>query len=65
MKRFLLLLLLAGVAWAQGCYLKPRPFLKLETGVSGGIALRRDTVLLVIPDEQGRAAVWLDDRSKS
>ena len=65
MKRFLLGLSLLGMSWAQSqCYLQARPFLKVETGVSGGIAFHRDSVLLVIPDDNGGAAVWLEEHGQ-
>ena len=54
-----------GLAWGQAsCYLKNRPFLMVETGVSGGFALRRDTVLLVLPNDRGGAEIWLEDHGK-
>lgn len=64
MRNLLLLLSLMGMAWAQECSVKPRSFLKVETGVSGGIAFRRDTALLILPDEQGGATVWFEDHGK-
>lgn len=46
---------------ALGSTQVPRSFLKLETGVSGGIVFHRDTALLIVPNGAGQAIIWLED----
>jgi hypothetical protein len=64
MKKLLLSLLLLGTTWAEGCHLKPGSFFKMETGVTGGIYFHRDSMLLVVPNSQGGAEVWLEEAGK-
>jgi hypothetical protein len=65
MRKLLLFLALGCLAWAQPrCFMQARPFLKMETGVQGGIAFSRASELLVIPDGSGGAAVWLEEHSQ-
>ncbi|MFN8609784.1 MAG: hypothetical protein U0931_19750 [Vulcanimicrobiota bacterium] len=65
MRNWLLFLSLTCLAWAgPNCFMKPAPFLKLETGVHGGIAFSRASELLIIPDGSGGATVWLEEGSK-
>lgn len=65
MRKWLLFLSLGCLAWAQPqCFMKAQPFLKMETGVQGGIAFSRSSELLIIPDGSNGAAVWVEEHSK-
>lgn len=65
MRKWFLLLSLSSMVWARPeCYLKAQAFLKMETGVHGGIAFSRSSGLLVIPDGSGGATVWSEQGSK-
>ena len=56
----LFLISLSGLGYTQ----VPRSFLKLETGVSGGIVFHRDSALLIVPDSAGQATIWLEDHGQ-